>query len=192
MPLINTKLHLELNWTKNSVMSNAANATTFQITKAQLYVPVVTLNTNDNLKLKKLLSKGFQRSVFWNEYKSKIQTESERDANENVTLRRILLDASFQGVSKLYVAAYGNTAGVNRIDMNCHKKYALPRINLAKFNVLIDGRNFYDQPIGDEIRKYDELRKVTTGKGDDYTTGCLLDYKYFKDHYSIITCDLSN
>ena len=74
LPLINTKLHIELNWTKNSVMSNVAGATTFKITKTELYVPVVTLNTNDNLKLTKLLSKGFKRSVYWNAYKSKIQT----------------------------------------------------------------------------------------------------------------------
>ena len=65
------------------------------------------------------------------------------------------------------------------------------RINLTKFNVLIDGRNFYNQPISDKIRKYDELRKVTSGKREDYTTGCLLDYEYFKNYYSIIACDLS-
>ena len=96
LQLINTKLHLELNWTKNSVMSNLAGATTFQITKTELYVPVVTLNTSDNLKLTKLLSKGFKRSVFWNEYKSKIQTE----AADNNNLKRILLDGSFQGVNR--------------------------------------------------------------------------------------------
>ena len=49
-------------------------------------------------------------------------------------------------------------------------------------NVLIDGRNFYDQPINDQIEKYDEIRNIATGKGDDYTTGCLLDYQYFRDH----------
>ena len=57
-------------------MSNAVDNATYKITKTELYVPVVTLNTNDNLKLTKLLSKGFKRSVFWNEYKSKIQTEA--------------------------------------------------------------------------------------------------------------------
>ena len=51
--------------------------------------------------------------------------------------------------------------------MNTHTKYILPRINLTKFNVLIDGRNFYDQPISDKLKKYDELRKVTTGERDD-------------------------
>ena len=53
------------------------------------------------------------------------------------------------------------------------------------------GRNFYDQPINDQIKKYDGIRKIPTGKGDDYTTGCLLDYQYFKDHYQLIAVDLS-
>ena len=66
-----------------------------------------------------------------------------------------------------------------------------PRVNITKYNVLIDGRNFYDQPISDQIRKYDELRKITTGKGDHYTTGSLIHYKFLKDHYQLIACDLS-
>ena len=56
---------------------------------------------------------------------------------------------------------------------------------------MIDGRNFYDQPINDLIKQYDEVRKVSTGQGDDYTTGCLLDYVYFKDNYRLIAVDLS-
>ena len=80
LPLINTKLHLELSWINNCIMSNVGandnndiDTNTFQITKTELYVPVVTLKTNDNLKLTKLLSKGFKRSIFWNEYKSKLK-----------------------------------------------------------------------------------------------------------------------
>ena len=62
---------------------------------------------------------------------------------------------------------------------------------ITNYNVLIDGRNFYDQPINDQIKKYNEIRKIATGKGDDYTTGCLLNYAYFKDHYQLIAVDLS-
>ena len=94
-------------------------------------------------------------------------------------------------MNRLFVAAYDNTGGNNQINMNVHRKYVLPMVNLSKFNVLIDGRNYYDQPISGKIRKYDELRNLTTGKGDYYTIGCLLDYKYFKNRYNIITCDLS-
>ena len=168
-------------------MSNVATATTFQITSTKLYVPVVTLPTKENIKLTKRLSKGFKRSVFWNEYKSKIKT---KDVDNN-NLKRILLDSSFQGVNRLFVLAYENTEnGNNRVERNSHQKYFLPRVNLTESNVLIDGPNFYDQPITDEITKYDELRKLCTGKGDEYTTGCLLDYRYIKDHFLITACNL--
>ena len=59
------------------------------------------------------------------------------------------------------------------------------------YDVLIDGRNFYDQPISDQIKKYDEIRKIVIGKRNDYTTGCLLDYQYFKGHYQLLAVDLS-
>ena len=72
-----------------------------------------------------------------------------------------------------------------------NKKYFLPRGEIKNYSVLIDGRNFYDQPINDIIKQYDEVRKVSTGYGDDYTTGCLLDYAYFKDNYRLIAVDLS-
>ena len=92
----------------------------------------------------------------------------------------------------MFVLVFDNTdGGANTVERNSHRKYFLQRVNITKYNVLIDGTNFYDQPISDQIRKYDELRKVTTGKGDDYTTGCLLDYQYFKDHYQLIAVDLS-
>ena len=56
---------------------------------------------------------------------------------------------------------------------------------------MVDGINFYDQPINDLIKQYDEVRKVSTVQGDDYTTECLLDYAYFKDNYRLIVIDLS-
>ena len=64
-----------------------------------------------------------------------------------------------------------------------HRKYFLPRVDITNYNVLIDGGNYYDQRISDQIINYDKFRKVATGKGDDYTTGFLLDYQYFKDLY---------
>ena len=73
---------------------------------------------------------------------------------------------------------------------NGRKKYYLPRIDLNKYNVIIDGRNFYDNPIESDIEKYGELKKVMIGKGADYTTGSLLDYNYFKEHYKLVV-DLS-
>ena len=79
----------------------------------------------------------------------------------------------------------------NRVQRESHKKYFLPRVNITNYNVLIDGRNFYDQPINDQIKTYDEIRKIATGNRDDCTTGCLLDYQYFKDYYQLIAVDLS-
>ena len=160
---------------------------TFQITSAKLYVPIATLSTKDNVNLTEQLNEGFKRSVYWNECKSKIETK-EADANN---LKRFLLDASFQGVDRLIVVGFDNTNdGNNKVERDSHKKYFLQRVNITSYNVLIDDRNFYDQPINDQIKKYNEIRKITTGKRDDYTTGCLLDYQYFKDHYQLIAVDL--
>ena len=90
------------------------------------------------------------------------------------------------------VLAFDNTNnGDNKVERDSHRKYFLPRVDITNYNVLIDGRNCYDQPINDQIKKYDEIRKIATGKGDDYATGCLLDYQYFKGHYQLIAVDLS-
>ena len=82
-----------------------------------------------------------------------------------------------------------NTA--NRVQRDSHRKYFLPRVDITNYNVLIDSRNVYDQSINDQIKKYDEIRKTGTGKRDNCTTGCLLDYQYFKDHYQLVAVDLS-
>ena len=74
---------------------------------------------------------------------------------------------------------------------NGRQKYYLPGIYLKKYNVIIDGRNFYDNPIESNIEKYRELKKVMIGKGEDYTTGSLLDYNYFKEHDKLVDVDLS-
>ena len=92
MPLINCKIHLELSWRNNFAMSNIDGTTTFKITSTKLYVPIITLSTKDNENLAKQLNEGFKRSVYWNEYKSKIETQ-EADASN---LKRFPLDASFQ------------------------------------------------------------------------------------------------
>ena len=193
MPLINCKIHLELTWNNNCVMygadtyaggDNANNReTAFKITSTKLYVPIVTLSTKDNVNLTKQLNEGFKRSVYWNEYKSKIEIK-EADVNN---LKRYPLNVSFQGVNRLFILAFDNTNnGDNKVERNSHRKYfLLPGVDITNYNVLIDDRNFYDEPINDQIKKYDEIRKIATGKGDDYTTGYLLDYQYFKDHYQL-------
>ena len=89
-------------------------------------------------------------------------------------------NSSYQGVKRLFLLAYNNTDGddVNRSYWFFQK--ILPRVKIENYNTEIDERNFYGQPINDTIKQYDEVWKVSTGQGDNYTTGCLLDYKYFK------------
>ena len=118
MPLINCKVELSLKWYENCILSSAGTAATFTITDTKLYVPVVTLKIEDNVKLSKLLNEGFKRLVYWNKCK-------------------VIL-----------------------------KDYAA---------------NNY-------IR---EVRKISTGQGNDYTTGCLLNFAYFENNYRLITADLS-
>ena len=71
------------------------------------------------------------------------------------------------------------------------KNTFLPRVKIENYNIENDVRNFYDQPINDTIKKYDKIRKVSTGQGDEYTTGCLLDFAYFEKNYRLIAADLS-
>ena len=92
-------------------------------------------------------------------------------------------------MDRLFVFAINN--GANRVERDSHRKYFLPRVNITNYNVLIDGRNFYDQPINNQIKKYDKVRKVMTRKGDDYTNGSLLDYYDLLKHYQSIAVDLS-
>ena len=180
MPLIDCKVYLELNWIEEDTAK-------FAITDAKLHVPIVTLSTKGSASLAKQLNDRFKRSVYWNSYETKPAKVIEQGKNIYE-----LLNASFQGVKRLFVLAYFIADGGNdEAGIKSNKKYFLPRGEIKNYNVLIDGRNFYDQPINDIIKQYDEVRKVSTEYGDDYTTGCLLDYAYFKDNYRLTGFDLS-
>ena len=181
MLLINCKVELSLKWSENCILTTAANAskTTFKITDAKLYVPIVTLSVEDNAKSSKLLGEAFQKSIYWNKYKVIDNVVvSTNDANEEKYIRE-QLDANYQGVKRLFVLSYDNTAGNNQVSVDSFKKNFLPRIKIKKYNIEIDRRNFYDQPIINSIKQYEEVRKISTGQGDDYATGYLLDFAYF-------------
>ena len=90
-----------------------------------------------------------------------------------------------------WVAVDNTDNGAKKVERNTHTKYFLPRVDITNYNVPIDGRNFYEQVINDLLKQYDEIRKTATGQEDDYTTGCLLDYQYFKDHYILNAVDIS-
>ena len=102
MPLINCKNKLNLTWKKECVLSTAADDALFIINDTKLYVPVVTLSKEDNKDFIEQQNKGFQRSIYWNEYKTKEQTEN-ADAN---AVKYINLDPSFQSVNRLFLMAY--------------------------------------------------------------------------------------
>ena len=144
MPLINCKVFLEINWIEDCILSSAGNSAKFEITDIKLHVPIVTLSTIDSANLAKQLNEGFKRSVYWNSYETKPAKVIEQGKNIYE-----LLNASFQGVKRLFVPAYfiaapaeagGNTD--DRAGIKSNKKYFLPRAEIKNYNVLIDGRNF--------------------------------------------------
>ena len=151
-----------------------------KITETKLYVPVVTLWTQDNVKLLQQLKSGFKRTINWNKYESNIKTFAK---NRYLTH---LINPSFQGVNKLFVLSFENENY-----RTSHSTYYLPKAEIKDYNVVIEGETFFDQPINSNIKTYENIRKIATGQGDDYTTDCLLDYSYFKDHYRMIATDLS-
>ena len=185
MPLSNCKIKLNLTWKEECVLSTDAGNAVFIINDTKMYVPVVTLSKEDNKDFIEQQNKGFQRSIYWNEFNTK---EINEDIDAKV-FKYINLDPSFQGVNRLFVTAYNRANG--QPTRNWQQKYYLPRIDLEKYNVIIDGRSFYDNPIESDIEKYRELKKVMIGKGEDYTTGSLLDFNYFDKHYKLVAADLS-
>ena len=119
-------------------MSTIAN-TAFKITNTKLYVPIVTLSSKDNVKLVKLLEEGFKRSVYQNEYQTKIKA---KDLDDN-SFTRFPFDATFQRVKRLFVLSFNNTEGdANKVEKKSNTKCFLPRVNITNYNVPIDGRNF--------------------------------------------------
>ena len=185
MPLINCKIKLNLARKKECVLSTDDGNAVFIVNDTKLYVPAATLSKEDNKDFIEQQNKGFQRSIYWNEYKTK---EINENADANV-IKYINLDPSLQGVNRLFVMAYNRENG--QPTRNGQQKYYLPRIDLEKYNVIIVGRNFYDNPIEIDIEKYRELKNVMIGKGEDYTTGYLLDFNYFDKHNKLVAVDLS-
>ena len=149
---------------------------TFQLLLCQKKVIKILLSNKIN---------DFNESIYWNEFKTK---EKDEDGNTNFA-KYISLDPSFQGVNRLFLMAYNREA--NQSTRNGHQTYYLPSIDLKKYNVIIDGKIFYDNPIENNSEKYRELKKLLIRKGEDYTTGSLLDYNYFIKHYKLVAVDLS-
>ena len=113
-----------------------------------------------------------------------------KNENKNTTNEyRYFLEINFVGVNRLFVLVYTNEDAVSKKFKA--KRYCLQKGIINSCNAIINGKNFYDQPIDSDIKRYEEIRKLTTGQEENCTTGCLLEYEYFKNHYRLIEIDLS-
>ena len=150
-----------------------------------MYVPVVTLSKENDIKLLEQLKTGFKRTIKWNKYRSQMTIQPQ---NNNLNY---LIDPTFTNVNRLFVLSF------ERIEENNIKKdyrdsfshYYVPKVEIKDFNVLIDGKSFFDLPVKNEEQAYEKIIEISNN--NDYTTGNLLDYAYCKNHYKLIANDLS-
>ena len=194
IPLISCEVFLELKWNKNCVINslerrqvdagplvvrdNTPTGATLSITDCKLYIPVVTLSKDDEIKLLTNLKSVFKREIIWNKYRSQMTTEA---VNNNLN---ILIDPTFTNVNRLFVLAY-QTAD----DRQSYSQFYLPKVMVKDYNVIIDKLAFFDLPIKTEEEAYEKI--IDISRNEEYTTGNLLDYDYFKKHYKLIAIDLS-
>ena len=194
IPLISCEVFLELEWNKNCVITslerrqvdagppvvrdNAPTGATLSINDCKLYLPVIILSKDDEIKLLTNLKSGFKREIIWNKYRSQMTTEV---INNNLN---ILIDPTFTNVNRLFVLAY-RTAD-NRQSFS---QFYLPNVMVKDFNVIIDKLAFFYLPIKTEEEAYEKI--IDISRNNEYTTGNLLDYDYFKKHYKLIAIDLN-
>ena len=191
IPLISCEVFLELKWNKNCVITsleqrdigggnrdNAPTGATLAINDCKLYISAVTLSKDDEIKLLTNLKSGFKREIIWNKYRSQMTTEA---VNNNLN---ILIDPTFTNVNKLFVLAY-QTAD----DRQSFSQFYLPKVMVKDYNVIIDKLAFFDLPIKTDEETYEKI--IDISRNNEYTTGNLLDYDYFKKDYKLIAIDLS-
>ena len=191
MPLISCEVSLELKWDKNCIIISqqiginldggdtaAPTGATLAINDCKLYVPIVTLSKDDEIKLLTNLKSGFTRIIEWNKYRSQVSTEA---INNNLN---ILIDPTFTNVNRLFVLVY-QTA----VDRQSFSQFYLTRVMIKDYNVIIDKLAFFDLPIKTEEEAYEKI--IDISRNNEYTTGNLLEYDYFKKYYKLIAIDLS-
>ena len=141
---------------------------------------VVTLSVQNNAKLLQKLTTGFKRIINWNKYQSKPTLQTRK------RYLNYLTDPSFQGVNWLFVFSFEND-----VYQKSYRKYFLATVKIEEYNVITDGKNFFDHPIKNYLRTYEDIQKIATGQGDDKITSCLLNYNCFKDCYKTTAINLS-
>ena len=192
IPLISCEVSLELKWNKNCVITsleerqvdaglpverdNSPTGATLAINDCKLYMPVVTLSKEDEIKLLTNLKSGFKREIIRNKYRSQMTTEA---INNNLN---ILIDPTFNNVNRLFVLAYQNVD-----DRQSYDEFYLPKVMVKDYNVIIDKLAFFDLPMKTEEEAYEKI--IDIGRNNEFTTGNLLDYDYFKKYNKLIAID---
>ena len=184
-------MSLGLKWDKNCIITSqqkginldggnnvAPTGATLAINDCKLYIPVVTLSKDDEIKLLTNLKSGYTKEIEWNKYRSQVSTEA---VNKNLN---ILIDPTFSNVNRLFVLAY-QTA----YDRQSFSQFYLPRVMIKDYNVIIDKLAFFDLPRKTEEEAYEKI--IDISRNNEYTTGNVLDYDYFKNYYKLIAIDLS-
>ena len=141
MPLINCEINVILTWYEDCAITNSIGVGKLAITDTKRYVPVVILSTQDNTKLLQQLKSGFKGTINWNKYQSdpKIYAQN-RYLNH-------LVDPSFQGVNRLFLLSFENED-----DKKSHSSYYLSKVTIKDYNVMMDSKNFFDQPISSKLK----------------------------------------
>ena len=153
----------------------------FQIPDTKLYAPVVTLSKENGIKLLDQLKLGFKRTIKWNKCRSQMIVQPQ---NNNLNY---LIDPTFTNVNRLFVLSFSRN---NNTDSRySFSDYYVPNVEIKDFNVLIDGKSFFDLPVKNEEETYEKI--IEMSNNNDYTTGNLLDFAYFKENYRLIAIDLS-
>ena len=146
-----------------------------------MYVPVVTLSKENDIKLLEQLKSGFKRTMKWNKYRSQMTFQPQ---NNNLNY---LIDPIFTKVNRLFVLSLTrNNAGDDR---DSFLDYCLPNVEIKGFNILIDGKSFFKLPVKNEEEACGKI--IEMSNSNDYTTGNLLDFVCFKKNYRLIATDLS-
>ena len=150
------------------------------IADTKLFVQLVNLLTQNKAKLLQELKLGPKRTINWNKNLFKVTTKAQNQYLD------YLIDPSSQGVNRLFVLSFKGNANRKR-----YTGYFLLKVEIKDNDVMIDGRNFFDQPLKNDLRTYKSIQNFTAGQEDDCITGCLLFYTYFNENYKMITIDLS-
>ena len=135
------------------MLSNDTKAANFSITDTKVYIPVVTLSTQDKATLLEQLKSGFKRTINWNKYQLKVSVQAPSPYLD------LLIDTIFQEGNRLKTVVSFENKG----DRTVQTKYHLPTVEIKDYNVMNDGKNLFDQPVKNNLRTYDNIREIVTG-----------------------------